>query len=197
MAKWVKLLLSCVLTCMLLASCKTSAESGNDASTVIVGGKVGAAIAVKMKQLRATIPASATTVETINRGEGLKATILSSQLFAPNSNRLTDSAMSTLTGLAAALNGYPDTNIRIVAHTDKTGEDELNRKLSERRAMSVGKALTDSGLDAARLKCEGRGFNEPKADNSTREGRALNRRVEIFITPSAKMIDEARRKPAQ
>ena len=75
---------------------------------------------------------------------------------------------------------YPETKIFVVGHTDSTGSDAYNQKLSERRAQAVVKYLVDSGhVKADMITAEGRGETEPIADNKTKEGRAKNRRVEI------------------
>ena len=75
---------------------------------------------------------------------------------------------------------YPETKIVVVGHTDSTGSEEYNQKLSERRADAVKKYLVDSGhVKADMITAEGRGEAEPIADNKTKEGRAKNRRVEI------------------
>jgi len=68
-----------------------------------------------------------------------------------------------------------------VGHTDWTGSEAYNQKLSERRAESVKRYLLDKGIDANRIYTEGKGKTSPVAVNTTREGRAQNRRVEIEI----------------
>jgi len=68
-----------------------------------------------------------------------------------------------------------------VGHTDWTGTEAYNQKLSERRAESVKRYLVDKGIDANRIYTEGKGKSSPVASNTTREGRAQNRRVEIEI----------------
>ncbi|MBT0962012.1 OmpA family protein [Denitromonas iodatirespirans] len=74
--------------------------------------------------------------------------------------------------------------VRIVGHTDSTGREGYNMQLSRARAKAVRTALIDrSGVAPARLDAEGRGESEPVADNDTAEGRARNRRVELFLTP--------------
>lgn len=73
------------------------------------------------------------------------------------------------------------TVVRIVGHTDSTGSDAINDPLSEQRARSVERYLVDRGVPAARIETAGRGSHQPIADNSTHEGRARNRRVEIFL----------------
>lgn len=71
--------------------------------------------------------------------------------------------------------------IRITGHTDSAGSEELNQKLSERRAERVRGYMTGHGVPSQRITAEGRGELEPMADNSTREGQARNRRVEIQL----------------
>ncbi len=66
-------------------------------------------------------------------------------------------------------------------HTDSIGTEAYNQKLSERRANSVKTYLVSKGIDANRIYVEGKGETSPVASNSTREGRAQNRRVEIEI----------------
>lgn len=74
-----------------------------------------------------------------------------------------------------------DKSILIAGHTDNIGSDAANTRLSLRRAQSVLKALSSRGVEASRMTAEGFGFHEPIADNGTKEGQALNRRVEVII----------------
>ena len=94
--------------------------------------------------------------------------------------------------MATILNANPDTDIKIVGHTDNTGNVDYNQTLSEKRAKIVFDYLmVDQGVSSKRMTYEGKGIHEPVADNNTVEGRALNRRVEIIILPSEKMVQEA------
>jgi outer membrane protein OmpA-like peptidoglycan-associated protein len=71
--------------------------------------------------------------------------------------------------------------VRIVGHTDSTGNDAINDPLSQARAQTVRNYLEDRGVPASRLETAGRGSREPVADNGTDAGRSKNRRVEIFL----------------
>ena len=71
----------------------------------------------------------------------------------------------------------------VYGHTDSTGSDAYNQDLSERRARSVANYLAMRGVSSARIRSQGFGEQYPVASNDTEEGRALNRRVEIKITP--------------
>ena len=72
--------------------------------------------------------------------------------------------------------------IHIVGHTSSRGDAELNKRLSKKRAEAVKKALINLGIAADRITTEGRGEEDPIADNNTPEGRYINRRVEIELT---------------
>jgi OmpA-OmpF porin, OOP family len=73
-----------------------------------------------------------------------------------------------------------DIKISVEGHTDSDGSNESNLKLSEARAKAVVEAITKGGIDAARLSSAGFGEEKPIADNSTAEGKAKNRRVELI-----------------
>ena len=70
--------------------------------------------------------------------------------------------------------------VNIVGHTDNTGSDATNLTLSKDRAESVMKKLIEMGISSDRLKFDGKGEAEPVKDNSTSEGKAMNRRVEFI-----------------
>ncbi|MDP2095482.1 MAG: OmpA family protein, partial [Hydrogenophaga sp.] len=92
-----------------------------------------------------------------------------------------------LNQFASTLNANPVTTVAIVGHTDSTGSDAVNNPLSLDRANSARDYLIARGVGVARFSTEGRGSREPVADNSTAEGRAKNRRVEIYVAePAAK-----------
>ena len=160
-----------------------------------VGGTAGALIGKKMdkqkKELEASLPEEA-VVETINEGEALKVTFDSGILFATNSSTVSAASKSALRNLATSLNANPDTDIKIVGHTDSTGKVDYNQTLSEKRAKSVYDYLMeDQGISSTRMTFEGKGIHEPVADNATPEGRAKNRRVEILILQNQRMIQQA------
>ncbi len=86
---------------------------------------------------------------------------------------------------AQGLSANPTTRVTIIGHTDSTGTDAINNPLSYNRADSVRNYLTARGVDARRITVDGRGSREPVADNASAEGRARNRRVEIFVAEPA------------
>lgn len=87
---------------------------------------------------------------------------------------------------AGTLNQNPVTHVTIVGHTDNTGSDAINQPLSVNRAGATRDYLVARGVAANRIAIDGRGSREPVADNATVAGRAMNRRVEIFVAEAAR-----------
>lgn len=88
--------------------------------------------------------------------------------------------------LASTLNQNPVTTVTIIGHTDSTGSDAVNEPLSVNRAAATRDYLVARGVSASRIAIDGRGSRQPVADNTTSAGRAMNRRVEIFIAEAAR-----------
>jgi OmpA-OmpF porin, OOP family len=100
--------------------------------------------------------------------------------FATNSFEIdADSKELLKTRSVAILKANPDLRVRIDGHTDSSGSDAYNQKLSERRAEAVRKFLTDSGIAPSRLEARGYGESRPAAPNDTPANMRLNRRVEF------------------
>ena len=103
-------------------------------------------------------------------------------LFDVNKATLKTELKIVIAKLAGILLIMPEHRVRIEGHTDSTGSEEHNLKLSGERAQSVLGFLAEQGIDDSRLKAVGYGLTRPIADNDTREGRQKNRRVEIIIS---------------
>lgn len=116
-------------------------------------------------------------------GDRVLITFNNAVLFDFDSSVLKPQAILSLDQLLQEVTGADSENLRltIVGHTCNIGTHEYNQGLSERRAASVTNYLTGKGFDWTRVISAGRGETEPKFDNSTREGRVKNRRVEIMI----------------
>ena len=111
----------------------------------------------------------------------LKLNIPSDISFAVGRSDIQPNFAPVLDQFAAGLRNNPNTDVRIVGHTDSTGSDAINNPLSMDRAASTRSYLTARGVDGRRIVIEGMGERYPIATNDTAEGRARNRRVEIFV----------------
>ncbi len=101
-------------------------------------------------------------------------------VFDTNSDKLKGTDWSVLQVLADLLKKDPALKIEVAGHTDSTGNAAANQVLSERRANTVKRTLSERyGVDASRLTAKGYGAEQPLADNGTEQGRAINRRVEL------------------
>lgn len=111
---------------------------------------------------------------------GIKLSIQNLQ-FKPDSSELLDSEKNRLSQIAEILNTVPQTKLLVEGHTAKTGNDKGEMQLSIERAFAISNALTNLGVDSNRFICRGYGSTKPVVDNSTPQGKARNRRVEITI----------------
>ena len=101
--------------------------------------------------------------------------------FEINSSQLTASSATTLDGAASTLNKYSDISAEVAGHTDSTGADSYNMNLSDKRAKAVKDYLISKGVSTSRLSSKGYGETQAIADNLTKSGRAMNRRVNLNI----------------
>ena len=99
--------------------------------------------------------------------------------FKSGSAKLTASSNKTLNNIAKLMKKLPAVNLEVQGHTDDSGKEEKNKKISEQRAQAVVKYLIKKGIDSERLRAVGYGSDKPIADNKTKKGRKLNRRVEL------------------
>jgi len=146
------------------------------------GLAVDAAALEAEKRARADLTARLNrALPTRQTDRGIVAEIAGVQ-FATGAVTLNPGAREALARFAGIVGVYPSLSFKVEGHTDTTGSDETNRKLSLQRAMTVRDYLIGQGVDAASIKVEGLGPLRPVADNATSEGRARNRRVEIILT---------------
>lgn len=112
------------------------------------------------------------------RGEAMA---LSGDVFATGQSALRPEARDNLSRLIEFVQRRPEAQVLIEGHTDSSGSASQNQALSEKRAQSVRQALIEEGVDPRRLTAVGMGQGQPIGDNSTAEGRARNRRVEVIV----------------
>jgi outer membrane protein OmpA-like peptidoglycan-associated protein len=160
-----------------------------------VGAGAGAVIGRKMdkkaEELEALENAKVETVEDQNGLQAIKVTFDSGILFPLNGSTLSQRSKNELSEFATKMQDMQETDITIYGHTDNTGSDAVNERLSNRRAESVATYLKNCGIASSRMTTEGKSYSQPVASNETVEGRAQNRRVEIFITANENMIKAA------
>lgn len=108
-----------------------------------------------------------------------KAVVQNELLFAFDSFELSEDAKGILDKLIPVIEDVPDTKLKIIGHTDNIGGKSYNDNLSLNRAKSVASYLSAGGIDRNSIIEQGKGFSQPVADNTTEQGRAKNRSVEL------------------
>ncbi len=108
-------------------------------------------------------------------------TVLKNIFFKTNEYELQPKSEAQLATIIDFLKRNPRVVVEISGHTDSTGSDELNKELSVNRARSVYQYLIDNKIPSSRISFEGYGSSQPVADNSSEEGKALNRRIEFKV----------------
>ncbi len=162
-----------------------------------VGAGAGTLIGNKMdkqqKQLQEELANQAKVEETTDQNglRAIKVTFDGGILFPTGKYTLNPQAKADLTRFAASLQSNPETDVKIFGFTDNTGSYAVNERLSGQRADAVLTYLVNSGISPTRLSAQGVPMADYVASNETAEGRALNRRVEIYITANKEMIRQA------
>jgi len=156
----------------------------------VVGGVSGGAIGMYMdnqkkdfeKQLQDQIAAGEITVQKLSN-DVLLVTMTAQTAFDIDSTNIKAGFKPSMNKISKIVKKYGKTHLNIIGHTDSTGSKAYNQSLSVKRAKSVHDYLAQQGIIPQRLGYNGMGENQPRADNATKHGRTLNRRVEIIIDP--------------
>lgn len=151
------------------------------AAGAALGGGAGYYMDVQESKLRDKM--RGTGVSVTRQGDNIILNMPNNVTFDSSSSTLKPAGANTLTGVAMVLKEYPKTAVNVVGYTDSTGSQDLNMRLSQQRADSVASALIVQGVEASRVRTQGMGPANPIASNSTAEGKAQNRRVEITLSP--------------
>jgi outer membrane protein OmpA-like peptidoglycan-associated protein len=169
-----------------------SVTGGKAGTGALIGGALGAVAGnlwSKRQEDRRKAMEQATqgtNVEVTRTADNqLKINIPNDISFDVGSAAIKPQLRAVLDPFATSLQGDPAAQITIVGHTDSTGSDALNNRLSIERADSVRDYIVTRGVAAGRVSTAGRGDREPIADNNSDAGRAKNRRVEIFLREPA------------
>lgn len=147
----------------------------------IVGAGVGAYMDVQEAKLREQL--QGTGVQVVREGDNIRLIMPGNITFETDSYNLRSNFYDVLNSVGLVLAKYADTTIRVSGHTDNTGSRQYNQHLSERRAGSVADYLVTREVARSRMLVQGMSFDQPIASNDTSEGRAMNRRVELYILP--------------
>jgi len=147
----------------------------------LAGGGVGYYMDQQDAKLRAQL--QGTGVSVTKNGNQITLNMPGNVTFATNSSDISADFYDVLNSVALVLNEFDKTYVDVIGHTDSTGSLEHNQALSERRATSVARYLKSQKVLSERILTRGMGPSSPVASNDTPEGRALNRRVEIILTP--------------
>ncbi len=159
-----------------------------------VGGAAGAIIGNQMDKQAKKIEEEIPGAEVKRVDEGIIVTFdeNSGVYFDTNKSDVNAASQETLNKLVKILAEYPETNVVIVGHTDSSGSNAYNMTLSEKRAKSVTQFFIGQGLASSRFTTQWFGEEKPEYDNSTPEGRAKNRRVNVVIVPNETMKEQAK-----
>lgn len=149
-----------------------------------VGGTAGAIIGRQMDKQAEELEEELEGAEVERVGEGIQITFDSAILFEVNSYELSADAKQNLANLAQSLSEYDNTELIIAGHTDSSGPEDYNQKLSEQRADAAAVQLVRAGVQGGRISIVGHGESEPVASNDSSFGRQQNRRVEVAIFAS-------------
>ncbi len=147
----------------------------------LAGGAVGSYMDRQEDELRRVMRDSGVTVT--RKGEDIVLNMPGNITFRTDSADLNAQFFKVLDGVAQVAKKYDKTIIEVAGHTDSTGDAGYNRQLSQRRADSVARYLMSRGVADTRLMTAAGGEEHPVASNSTEQGRAANRRVEVTIAP--------------
>ncbi|WP_318371148.1 OmpA family lipoprotein [Enterobacter sp.] len=153
------------------------------AAGAALGGGAGYYMDAQEAKLRQKM--QGTGVSVTRNGDNIVLNMPNNVTFDSSSATLKPTGANTLTGVAMVLKEYPKTAVNVVGYTDSTGGKDLNMRLSQQRADAVASSLITQGVDAGRLRTSGMGPANPIASNSTEDGKAQNRRVEITLSPLA------------
>jgi outer membrane protein OmpA-like peptidoglycan-associated protein len=146
-----------------------------------IGGGIGFYMDTQEAKLRKQLRGSGVSIE--RDGNNINLIMPGNITFTSGNANIEQSFLSVLDSVVLVLKEFDKTLIVVAGHTDSTGSDALNQRLSERRAQSVSTYLKTAGVITDRIEMIGFGETQPVASNDTQSGKELNRRVEITLLP--------------
>ena len=146
-----------------------------------VGGGIGYYMDTQEAKLRKQLRGSGVSVE--REGHNINLIMPGNITFSSGHATIDQSFVPVLDSVVLVLNEFNKTLIVVSGHTDSSGSNTFNQKLSERRALSVSTHLNTGGIINDRIEIIGFGESQPIASNKTDAGKKLNRRVEVTLLP--------------
>ncbi|WP_260293473.1 OmpA family protein [Sedimenticola hydrogenitrophicus] len=147
----------------------------------IAGGGVGYYMDVQEAKLRQQL--EHTGVSVTRNGDNIILNMPANITFAVDRAEVNHNFVDTLGSVALVLKEYKSTMIEVAGHTDSTGSDTYNQRLSQQRAQAVSGVLIANGVESIRIDSVGYGESRPVASNGTATGRQQNRRAELTLLP--------------
>jgi outer membrane protein OmpA-like peptidoglycan-associated protein len=147
----------------------------------LAGGAAGNYMDRQEAKLRAQLQNTGVSVTRVD--DSIILNMPGNVTFATNSSNISADFYAVLDSVTLVINEFEKTYVDVAGHTDSTGSQDYNQQLSVARASSVARYLESQKVLPQRVLTSGMGQNSPIASNGTPEGRALNRRVEIRLTP--------------
>lgn len=147
----------------------------------LAGGGVGFYMDRQEAKLRQQL--QNTGVQVVRDGDNIILNMPGNITFGTDSAAVNPDFADVLASVGLVLKEYDKTYVDVLGHTDSSGSESYNQALSERRAQSVSTILMNEGILAERIIVRGLGETYPIADNNTEQGKSMNRRVEIALSP--------------
>lgn len=151
------------------------------AGGAVIGGGVGYYMDTQEAKLREQLRGSGVSV--VREGDNINLVMPGNITFASGNANIASDFLSVLDSVVLVLQEFDKTLVVVSGHTDSSGSDALNQRLSEQRAQSVSSYFNNSGIITDRLEVIGFGETQPIASNATEAGKQQNRRVEISLIP--------------
>ena len=151
------------------------------AGGAVIGGGVGYYMDTQEAKLREQLRGSGVSV--VRDGDNINLVMPGNITFASGSANIASDFLSVLDSVVLVIQEFNKTLVVVSGHTDSSGSDALNQRLSEQRAQSVSSYFNNSGVITDRLEVIGFGETQPIASNATEAGKQQNRRVEISLIP--------------
>lgn len=162
---------------------------GDDRRNAMIGAGIGALAGAGIgnymdrtyQNLRQRLAGTGVGVERVSQSQ-IRLIFPADLTFDFDRDSVKSQVVPTLRNTGSVLREYDQTTVDVYGHADSVGADSYNQDLSERRAMNVASVLMQGGVIRQRIVADGFGESRPVASNSTDDGRARNRRVEVYIS---------------